>query len=137
MFNLFKKTPLYSWKREHHRLWEELVPAQGQAPTLQGELIRIAGKLIDQAYRNGNLNWDDDHERMWRFIGKHLDDPGTFSHEERHLIKEKIEEIISDHKCPDLSGDGSCYYYINEKVVAWCLAHPKLIQHQLDPTLKR
>jgi hypothetical protein len=44
------------WKREHARLWKATVPAQGQAATLQGELIRITGKLTDQAYRNGNCN---------------------------------------------------------------------------------
>jgi len=30
------------WKKEQGRLWKELVPAEGQAETLQGELIRIA-----------------------------------------------------------------------------------------------
>lgn len=64
---------LYDWKKEHERLWAALVPNEGQADTLQGELIRIAGKLTDEAYRNGNINWDSDCERMWRFVAKHLD----------------------------------------------------------------
>src|SRR5438045_5143002 len=97
----------YSWQKEHDRLWSELVPAQGQAETLQGELLRIAGKLTDQAYRNGNANWDADHERMWRFVGKHLDDLETFSEKERSLIRKKIDEIIRNHATPDLSGEGS------------------------------
>ena len=139
MFNIFKKQKPkhYSWKREHIRLWNTLVPPDGQANSLQGELIRIAGKLTDQAFRNGNMNWDADHERMWRFVGKHLDDPATFSDEERALIQEKIEEIIRNYETPDLSGDGCCYYVIGEKVVDWCMAHPTLIPHQQDETLKR
>src|SRR5262245_42672150 len=62
----------YNWKQEHYRLWAALVPKQGQADTLQGELIRIVGKLTDEAYRNGNMNWDADCEKMWRFVAKQL-----------------------------------------------------------------
>ena len=139
MFNLFKrqKAKSYNWKEEHSRLWDSLVPKDGQAETLQGELIRIAGKLTDQAFRNGNMNWDADHERMWRFVGSHLDDAGPFPDKERALIRQKIEEIIRDHESPDVSGDGCCYYVISEKVVDWCMAHPSPIPFQPDPTLKR
>ena len=139
MFNIFKKTKPkpYNWKKELTRLWDSLVPADGQADTLQGELIRIAGKLTDQAFRNGNMNWDADHERMWRFIGYHLDDASTFTDAERALIREKIEEIIRDNEKPDLSGDGCCYYIIGEKVVDWCMAHTATIPHQKDEALKR
>lgn len=138
MFGIFKKqkTKPYIWQKEQSRLWAALVPSQGQADTLQGELIRMAGKLTDEAYRNGNMNWDDDHERMWRFVGRHLDDPATFSVEERGLIKEKIEEIIRNYDAPDLSGNGCCYYIITEKVVDWCMAHPAPIPHQKDESLK-
>ena len=133
----FRKTRRYVWKKEHTRLWAELVPSEGQAKTLQGELIRIEGKLTDQAYRNGNMNWDSDHERMWRFIGQSIGDDPIFCAEEQSLIKEKIEEIIRDEECPDLSGDGSPYYIIAEKVVDWCMAHPVPIPHKADPSLQR
>jgi hypothetical protein len=83
------------------------------------------------------MNWDSDHEKMWRFVGKHLDDPSTFCDAERALIREKIEEIIRDNETPDLRGDGCCYYIIAEKVVDWCLAHPTPIPHRIDKTLKR
>jgi len=126
-----------SWQKEFSELWDALVPAEGQAETLQGELVRIAGKLTDQAYRNGNMNWDRDHERMWRFVGQRLDDPQTFSAVERALIRAKIEEIIRDYVSSDVSGEGSCYYIISEKVVDWCRAHPTPIVHRPDPTLGR
>jgi hypothetical protein len=139
VFNIFKKPKPkpYNWKKEQTRLWDMLVPADGQADTLQGELLRIAGKLTDQAFRNGNMNWDADHERMWRFVGRHLDDAATFTGAERGLIRGKIEEIIRDNEKPDLSGDGCCYYIISEKVVDWCMAHPAPIPHQTDEALKR
>jgi len=125
----------YNWKREHDRLWAALVPRSGEADTLQGELIRIEGKLTDEAYRNGNLNWRGDHERLWRFVGQYLDDPETFDEAQRHKIHEAINEIIRDHTNPDLSEDGSCYYFIAERVVDWCMAHPGAIPHEKDPTL--
>lgn len=141
MTNFFRKPKpqpkAYNWKKEHGRLWDSLVPANGQADTLQGELIRIAGKLTDQAFRNGNTNWDADHENMWRFVGRHLDDPATFSDAERKLIREKIEEIIRDNESPDVSGEGCCYYIISEKVVDWCMAHPKPIPHNKNTDRKR
>ena len=133
----FRRAKRYDWKKEHARLWKELVPPEGQADTLQGELIRIAGKLTDQAFRNGNMNWDADHERMWRFIGKKITDDSTFSAQDRELVHEKIEEIIRDEKYPNLSGDASPYYAVSEKVVDWCIAHPTPIPHSEDPTLKR
>jgi len=134
MFNIFKrqKAKAYDWKKEQARLWKALVPANGQAETLQGELIRIAGKLTDEAFRNGNMNWDADHERMWRFVGRHLDDAATFSDKERALIREKIAEIIRDNEAPDVSGEGCSYYVVTEKVVDWCMAHPAPIPRPED-----
>lgn len=117
----------YDWRREHERLWKALVPARGRAATLQGELVRIAGKLTDQAYRNGNVNWDNDHEVMWGFVGRCLNDPATFGDAERDEIRDAIDEIIREHDAPDVSGEGSCYYLVSERVVVWCMAHPDLI----------
>jgi hypothetical protein len=45
------------WRTEFKRLWKELVPPEGQANTVQGELIRAVGKLKDEAFRNGNQNF--------------------------------------------------------------------------------
>lgn len=38
--------------------WQTYVPKQGQAETVQGELIRAIEKLRGEAQRNGNINWD-------------------------------------------------------------------------------
>ena len=122
------------WKEEHARHWATLVPRSGQAETLQGELIRICGKLTDEAYRNGNLNWSDEHERKWRFVENHLSDASTFQDIELQEIKHAIENIIRDRTNPDLSGDGSCYYRVAEYAVRWCLAHPNAVPNPSDPS---
>src|SRR5262249_25453552 len=118
---------------EHARLWDELVPPSGPAATVQGEVIRIVGKLTREAYTNGNINWIPTGTLLWRFVAHTLDDPETFSADERAQIMEWVRTIIRDRHCPDVSGQGSPYYLVTEKAVAWVLAHPKLIPHTPDP----
>ena len=48
------------------RLWDQLVPDSGQCKTLQGEVIRIAGRVGHEVFDNGGINWD-------RSFGKLLD----------------------------------------------------------------
>lgn len=44
--------------RQHGELWDLLVPDSGQCQTLQGEVIRIAGRVGYEVYDNGGINWD-------------------------------------------------------------------------------
>jgi len=127
MFGLFRRQKNYDWKKEHSRLWKELVPASGPAETLQGELIRLAGKLTDQAYRNGNANWNETYTRSWNFISDRISADAIFSSKEQKEIRDRIEEIIRDRDRPDLSGDKCPYFFVSEKVVDWCMAHQTLI----------
>jgi hypothetical protein len=125
------------WQDEQERLWSELVPPRGQATTVQGELIRCTGKGTDEAYRNGNANWDAGYERMWRFVADTLDDHEVFSDEERRSIRAAYEQIVTHIDSPDLSGTGSTFYLLTEMAVRWCLARPELIHRDLDPELRR
>ena len=52
--------------RQYGELWDLLVPDSGQCQTLQGEVIRIAGRVGHEVYDNGGINWD-------RSFGKLLD----------------------------------------------------------------
>lgn len=45
-------------KQVFSRLWDQLVPDSGQCQTLQGEVIRIAGRVGHEVYDNGGINWD-------------------------------------------------------------------------------
>jgi hypothetical protein len=126
-----------TYSTEHARLWDELVPPSGPAKTVQGEVIRITGKLTREAYTNGNINWDPSCTRMWNFVARTLDDAETFTDEERAQIKGWVKAIIRDRHRPDVSGHGSPYYLVTEKAVAWVVAHPKLIRYTPDPQIKR
>lgn len=45
-------------------LWQQLVPGNGAANSVQGEVIRIAGKIIHELDGNGGINWDVDYKKM-------------------------------------------------------------------------
>jgi ankyrin repeat protein len=57
-----------SWQEEFDRLWDELVPSSGQADTVQCELVRAIGRLSDEAYRNGNGNWDEGYRLLAEYL---------------------------------------------------------------------
>jgi len=124
------------WWEEHPRLWKKWVPKSGQAPTVQGELIRCTGKVTDEAYRNGNMNWESGYDRLVRFVADTLDDAEVFTPEQRQKIRASAKAIIKDFESPDLSGHGGPYYYLTEMAVRWCLAHPTPVPHEVDPSLQ-
>lgn len=68
-----------------NQLWEYLVPSSGQAITVQGEVIRIAGRVSDEIFCNGGINWDKHYQVMldcwlnWLQSGQALNNE-TLSH---------------------------------------------------------
>lgn len=75
-----KDIPVLGWDEKHpkakifSKLWDTLVPTSGEAETIEGELIRCAGRLVYEYCNNGNCNavdyiptsqfdpWDDNEE---------------------------------------------------------------------------
>ncbi|WP_369937257.1 ankyrin repeat domain-containing protein [Xanthomonas tesorieronis] len=53
-----------SWQQRHQELWELLVPSSGAATTVQGEVIRISGRITSELDGNGGANWDAQFARM-------------------------------------------------------------------------
>lgn len=53
-----------TWQKQHSELWELLVPGSGHANTIQGEVIRISGKLGYEILDNGCMNWDNDFKAL-------------------------------------------------------------------------
>jgi hypothetical protein len=53
-----------TWQKQHMELWDLLVPSSGPAPTVQGEVIRIAGRIADELERNGGAHWDAGYRAM-------------------------------------------------------------------------
>ncbi|CAN5675558.1 ankyrin repeat domain-containing protein [soil metagenome] len=53
-----------AWQDQHAELWELLVPSKGACQTVQGEVVRIAGRVGDELHRNGGANWNADYDAM-------------------------------------------------------------------------
>ena len=49
-------------------LWEYLVPPQGKARAVQGESIRIAGRVQHEFLCNGCVNWAEDFQKLTRIL---------------------------------------------------------------------
>jgi hypothetical protein len=61
-----------TWEEQYSELWKLLVPSSGAAKTVQGEVIRIAGRIDDEMTRNGGANWDDAYRAMGRAFLEHV-----------------------------------------------------------------
>lgn len=52
------------WQAQHNELWKLLIPSRGPAKTIQGEVIRITGKVSYEILDNGGINWDSQYCKM-------------------------------------------------------------------------
>lgn len=56
----------------HQELWELLVPSSGAAATVQGEVVRISGRIAGELDGNGGINWDAEFKQMADSLLTHL-----------------------------------------------------------------
>lgn len=57
-------TTAITWQKQHQELWELLVPSSGPAETMQGEVVRITGRIAHELDGNGGGNWDSEYKKM-------------------------------------------------------------------------
>lgn len=51
-------------KDRFEELWDRLIPSRGAAATVQGEVVRLAGRIVRELDGNGRVNWDGPYRRM-------------------------------------------------------------------------
>lgn len=61
-----------SWQEQHAEMWNLLVPSSGPARCVQGEVIRISGRISDEWERNGGANWDAAYVRMANALASYV-----------------------------------------------------------------
>lgn len=81
------------WEDQHQELWELLVPSSGPASTVQGEVIRISGRINDELERNGGVNWDSDYRRMADAFLDHLSSARPLPGAELETARQTIAEV--------------------------------------------
>lgn len=84
---------LMRWQDQHQELWALLVPSKGPASTVQGEVIRIAGRVADEVDRNGACNWDADYGKMTRALLAHLGSGSPLPVAERERATRLVAEV--------------------------------------------
>lgn len=105
-----------SWEERHQELWQLLVPSSGAAETVQGELIRISGKIDHELEGNGGVNWDADFKKMADAFLGHIHTGKPLSAEQLGEAKTLVRSIKRQ------SGDPS---RICEWAVHWVAQNPK------------
>ena len=94
-----------SWEKQYEELWSFLIPSSGAAKTVQGEVIRIPGRVRDELDRNGGLNWDRDYRKMLQTLPQYLSLGSSLSEQELEETKELIALVhgkdFDDEPCLD------------------------------------
>lgn len=119
---------------EARSLWQQYVPARGQADTVQGELIHALEKLRDEAQRNGNLNWRSDHVILAGYIRNQLIGSGLFTGTAARQIEQDIERLLEADR-PETSDEP--YDRLADRMVEWSRAHPEPVPSGHNPALQR
>lgn len=103
------------WQEQHQELWELLVPGSGAAQTMQGEVIRIAGRISREIENNGGGNWDKDYSNMADSFCVFVKHGQPLSVEESNELEILVKEI------KQFDGD---VYRLTELGVKWVLKNP-------------
>jgi len=115
-------------------IWAHLVPSNGPADSVQGELLRANEKLRDEAQRNGNINWDDDFERLVDFLEMTLCKSKRLFRDPGKSMRQDLERLrLFDDPCTD----DDVFDRIEHAIFVFCRRHRQLIPYAPDHRSQR
>ncbi|MCY1055639.1 ankyrin repeat domain-containing protein [Nannocystis sp. SCPEA4] len=85
-----------TWQARHAELWDLLVPSSGACRTVQGEVIRIAGRISDEIHRNGGANWDADYRAMLQALAVHASSHAALDDADQTALRAAIGQLPQD-----------------------------------------
>lgn len=112
------------YQDEYRQLWSKLVPESGAAKTLQGEVVRVIGRLASEYYHNGNMNWDSGYGAMLTWLRSMIDDATLFDADILDTISQDVAYVRRNAEsgaCPYSDGEDE-YDRLTDRVVEWCRA---------------
>jgi len=77
-----------------YKIWNEMVPREGPAPTVQGELLRSIEKLREEAQQHANTHYRKTHKRMAVFLRDTLIGSGIFDKTEKERIRSEAGRLM-------------------------------------------
>lgn len=118
--NSIIKVTSTDWTKQYNELWNLLVPGSGRAEFLQGEAIRLIGKLSYEVLDMGCINWDKDFRKLVKAY-KLLISYGN------QLDKEDYDDVVSCLEDIKWLGEDQ-FNFVEEKTVEWILKNPKPVK---------
>ena len=120
-----------SWEKQYEELWSFLIPSSGAAKTVQGEVIRIPGRVRDELDRNGGVNWDRDYRKMLQALPQYLSLGSSLSEQELAETKELIAQVHGKDFDDEPRLDRLC-----QLAIAWIKQNPEPLPLE-EPSYKR
>jgi len=108
-----------TWEARYEQAWTLLVPSNGSATTVQGEVVRIAGRVNDELLRNAMGNWDKEYRKMLTAISGYLQQGNPLSESELAEVADIQKYILED--------DGTGTQRLCELATAWVVQNPQPI----------
>lgn len=109
---------------QHSVLWEFLVPPSGKCVTVQGEVIRITGRVDGEVNGNGGANWDAEYRRMLGTLTQYFLRGNALSGCEVEESQRAIMEINRSKASLDCQKQIDC---LMELAVKWVKQNPEPI----------
>ncbi|WP_394941599.1 ankyrin repeat domain-containing protein [Psychromicrobium sp. YIM B11713] len=109
------------WREQYELLWEMLVPSSGAAKTVQGEAIRITGRISHEILGNGGANWDREFKKMLDVLPEHFASGNALSASELDEAQVLVKALRSG------DGDAEQLHRLSELAVAWVVLNPSPI----------
>ena len=108
-----------TWEKRYEQAWELLVPSRGRASTVQGEVVRITGRVNDELLRNAMGNWDREYRKMLNAISGYLQQGNSLSEKELAEVADIQKYILED--------DGTGSHRLCELATLWVAKNPEPI----------
>lgn len=138
-------------------IWKNLVPKNGQANNLQGELLRQLEKLRYEGQNNGNINWDSNFEYFCDFLNLTLCNSEALSDEDKLSVSNALLKIktfgqiafsynngkISDEEMEEKYNfqlaytDDDLYDVVVDAIAVFYLSYKKPIPYEANPDIWR
>lgn len=118
---------LYS--AQYRELFNVLLPHQGIADSLQGELLRVITRLARECYDNGNVTWQEDPEDFQPYVDLlrlsllDLSVFGVWGVQQIALDLDTIQATGEGLQEFDFTEEEDPYDRITDRVVEWCNAY--------------
>ena len=117
--------------RSFAELWEDLVPEEGEANSIQGEILRAVGRLAGEDRRNGCVNWDKYFEELVEFLRARLPNERVFNATQRARILQDLDAVlVNGREGIPREVIRLVFGRLIEDAAAYCRACPELVPRE-------